>query len=141
MSAALDCIKKLFKDLESRDLDLIVNNFTEDAVFFDPHYPVIEMRGSAAIEKGFKWGLKSMEQFGFTIVREFITADGNHGSIEVDTHHTLKGGKKLDFPQAFFVDIADGKISRLQAYEPYRPNGIMGFFLRISHFMARTFGV
>lgn len=140
MSDSLDCIKRLFKDLEERDLEIIINNFTDDAIFFDPHYPVIEMQGREAIKKGIKWGLKSIEQFGFTIVKEFSSDNGNHGAIEVDTHHTLKGGKKLDFPQAFFIDVEDGKISRLQAYEPYRPNGTTGFFLGISHFMERTFG-
>ena len=81
--------------------------------------------------------MKSMEQFGFTIEASYLSGDGTACAIEVDTNHTLKGGKNLRFPQAFFVVTQDGKISAWRAYEPYGPNGFMGFMLRLSHKFAK----
>ena len=52
----------------------------------------------------------------------------------------LKNGIKLDFPQVFFVEVEDGKITGLRAYEPYGPNGIGGLFLGLSRLKLKLFG-
>jgi ketosteroid isomerase-like protein len=127
----------LFAALAGRDPAEISGLFTEDCVCVDPHYPEIEMRGRAAFDRGMEWGLGSIEQFGFSIVQAFESDDRMNVAIEVDTHHVLKGGKRLDFPQVFIVEARAGHIASLRAYEPYRPNGIGGFLLRLSHIKAR----
>lgn len=137
MPTAKDTLQSLFTALEDRDHAAAVACFTDDAVFFDPHYPTPRMEGRAAIDKGLTWGLKSMEKFGFTIEKTYPGEDGTSCGVEIDTHHFLKGSKELHFPQAFFVETTDGKISALRAYEPYGPNGFMGFMLRLSHKFAR----
>ena len=137
MSSPISVLQELFTALEKRDESKALDLFTDDAVFFDPHYPVREMVGREAITKGLAWGMESMEQFGFTIEKSYLSEDGNSGSVEVDTHHFLKGGRELRFPQAFFVEVQDGKISGLRAYEPYGPDGIMGIMLGISHMFAK----
>ncbi len=136
MANALELVDELFTHMIERDKDAVLALFTDDAVLVDPHYPKMEMRGRRAIEKGLKWGFASMEQFGFTIVSGYSSEDGASAAVEVDTHHTLKGGQTLEFPQAFFANATAGKLTGLRAYEPYRPNGIGGFFLRLSHIPA-----
>lgn len=138
---ALELTEKLFRDLETRDKEAVFELFADDAVFIDPHYPNLEMKGRKEIEWGLNWGFSSMKQFGFTIVHSFVSEDGARAAVEIDTHHTLAGGQKLDFPQAFFAEAANGKLIGFRAYEPYRPNGIGGFFLRLSHLKAKLFGV
>jgi len=44
---------------------------------------------------------------------------------------------KRNFPQAFIFEVADGHITRLQAYEPYGPHGIMGVFLLVARLTKR----
>lgn len=137
MSTAKDALQSLFTALENRDHSAAMATFTNDAVFFDPHYPNPTMEGRAAIGKGLDWGLKSIEKFGFTIEKTYSGEDGTSCAVEIDTRHFLKGGKELHFAQAFFVETRDGKISALRAYEPYGPNGFMGFMLRLSHRFAK----
>jgi ketosteroid isomerase-like protein len=133
MTSPKDAVQTFFTALENREETAAVACFSPTATFFDPHYPNPTMKGTAEIKKGVQWGLKSMEKFGFTIEKVFYGEDGVSCAIEIDTRHTLNGGKELHFPQAFFIETIDGKISSLRAYEPYGPNGFMGFMLRLSH--------
>ncbi|WP_299880479.1 nuclear transport factor 2 family protein [uncultured Sulfitobacter sp.] len=137
MSTAKDALQGLFTALEERNHAAAMDCFTDDAVLFDPHYPTPKMEGRAAIAKGLTWGLKSMKQFGFTIEKTYQGENGTSCAVEIDTHHFLSGGQELRFPQAFFVETTDGKISAFRAYEPYGPNGFMGFMLRLSHKFAK----
>lgn len=131
--SALKLIEELFDVLADRDPATISALFADDAVLFDPHYPQMEMHGRKAIDRGLAWGLSSIEQFGFTIVNSFESDDGTKAMVEVDTHHILKGGKPLDFPQVFAAEALDGKLIAVRAYEPYPPNGLGGFFIKLSH--------
>ena len=135
---ALELIRELFDALSDRDVETLSGLFADDAVLVDPHYPQMEMRGRAAIERGLRWGLGSIEEFGFTIVHAFESSDGDRAMVEVDTHHVLKGGKALDFPQVFAVEARSGAIVGLRAYEPYGPSGIPGLFIRMSHLVDRA---
>ncbi len=136
-ASALQLIEELFEALAERDVAAVGALFADDAVLVDPHYPQMEMRGRAAIDRGLAWGFGSMEQFGFTIVQAFESPDGDKAMIEVDTHHILKGGKALDFPQVFAVDASGGVIVGLRAYEPYGPGGLPGFFIGLPHLGER----
>jgi ketosteroid isomerase-like protein len=140
MTTAHELLEATFRALERSDKAAVMALIADDAVFFDPHYPVPEMRGRAAIEKGIDWGIRSMQQFGFTTVRVFSSPDGGSAAFEIDTHHVLKGGMKLNFPQAFFVEAKDGKIIGLRAYEPYGPNGVGGIFLGLSRLKQKLLG-
>lgn len=121
---------RMFGAVMAKDLDAVLACFADDATLFDPHYPTPEMAGKAAIAEGLRWGFGSMRSFGFRIVNYFEA--GERIAVEVATSHVLNMGVKLDFPQAFFIDTRAGKIVRLQAYEPYGPNGMGGVFLALT---------
>ena len=132
-------VERLFRAAEAGDVAAAMAYFAEDGVLIDPHYPNPEMRGRAKIEAGLVWGMSVMQQFGFRIARAFESADGRSAAFEVDTNHVLKGGQKLSFPQVFVVDVKDGLIVSMRAYEPYGPNGIGGFFLGLERLKRRVF--
>lgn len=130
-------VERLFRAAEAADIRAALGCFAENGMLIDPHYPNPEMRGRAEIEKGLVWGLSVMKQFGFRIARVFEGADGRSAAFEIDTNHVLKGGQKLSFPQVFVVDVKDGLIVSMRAYEPHGPNGIGGFFLGLERLKRR----
>jgi ketosteroid isomerase-like protein len=130
----------MFKALISGDKEGAIAFFADDAVIFDPHYPKPLMQGKAEIRAGLDWGFGSMKTFGFVIKNYFPGKDGLSACFEVDTHHVLKIGKKLDFPQVFIMETDGRKVTALRAYEPYGPNGIGGVFLGIERLKKRIFG-
>ena len=133
-------VERTFAAVEAKDLSAALQCFAEDAVLIDPHYPSPVMDGKAAIADGLRWGFKGMKQFGFTIVTYFELADGQKAAIEVATHHILQTGKHLQFPQAFFIDAQDNLITRIQAYEPYGPSGVVGMVLTGTRLQYRLRG-
>lgn len=128
-----DLVTRTFSAVEAKDLDGLLSLFADDAVVIDPHFPVQRMQGKAAIAEGFREAMAGMQSFGYTIVHYFASENGQHAAVETATHHIVRPGMKLDFPQTFVFEMQDGYIKRLQAYEPYGPHGIVGFFL----FLAR----
>jgi len=114
----------------AKDLVAALSFFADDAVLIDPHYPVPRMKGRAAIERGLKWGLASLETPGFSIRNR--ATQGALEFYEVDTKHKLKFGPTIAFDQVFVVEIRDDKIVRMQAYEPYPAPGIAGVVRRVS---------
>ncbi len=133
-------IERNFAAVEAKDLEAVLQCFAEDAVFIDPHYPSPVMVGKAAIANGLRWAFKGMKQFGFTIVSYGEWADGQHAAIEMATHHILQTGMQLQFPQAFFIDAQNDLITRMQAYEPYGPSGLVGLVLGVTRFQRRLRG-
>lgn len=115
-------VEAIFDAFVARNLKTVMAMFADDALVYDPHYPVPEMKGKAAIQRGFEWGLDGLAKPGFAI-RNFW-ADGEKAVAEVDTHHVLKMGMEIKFPQVFVIEMRDGLVTRLQAYEPYPPSGI-----------------
>ncbi len=77
---------------------------------------------------------------GFPIVNYFEAEGGECAAVEVATAHVLKSGMKLDFPQMFVIETREGRISRLQAYEPYGPHGIVGVFLGATRIQRKLTG-
>jgi ketosteroid isomerase-like protein len=132
-------VDQTFAAVMAKDLDATLACFADGASLIDPHYPTPTMIGKPAIEDGLRWGFGSMRSFGFRIVNYF-EASGRAAAVEVDTFHVLKVGIHLNFPQAFFVDAANGKIERLQAYEPYGPNGMGGIMLTLTRLGRRMTG-
>ena len=139
-NSAVAVMTRMFSALEKRDKAAVMALFATDADLFDPHYPKPAMKGRAEIEKGIDWGLSVMKQFGFRVVRTFPSADGQSAAFEIDTNHVLMAGQKLSFPQVFIADTRDGLVTRLQAFEPYGPNGIGGIFLGLARLKRRLFG-
>ncbi|MEC9343739.1 MAG: nuclear transport factor 2 family protein [Pseudomonadota bacterium] len=138
--SAREIMEAAFDALIRGDKQATIDAFADDAVLCDPHYPVPEMRGKEAIARGLDWGFNSLRSFGFVPVKVFESADGSSAAFEVETHHVLKNGMKIDFPQAFFVDVAEGRITSLRAYEPYGPHGIAGIILGLTRLKRRVFG-
>jgi len=124
-----DLITRTFATLEAKDLEAMMSVFAEDAVVIDPHFPELRMQGKATIREGFQGAMAGMRSFGYTIVNYFESENGQCAAVETATHHVLKQGMKRNFPQVFIFEVADGHITRLQAYEPYGPQGIIGVFL------------
>jgi ketosteroid isomerase-like protein len=130
-------LEQLFATCSAGDVDRAVSLFAADGVLVDPHYPYPHMRGTDAIRDGLTSGIGGMRSMAFTIERFFPGDDGASGAAEVATHHVLKAGKKLDFSQVFVIETADGQIRRLQAYAPYRTNGVLGAMLKVGHGVHR----
>ncbi|VAW55039.1 hypothetical protein MNBD_GAMMA05-218 [hydrothermal vent metagenome] len=128
-------VEEFFKVIESKDIEASLVYFSDNAEFIDPHYPNIHMKGKKEIEQGLTWGFKGLKKLGFTIEKTFYSADGKSLAVEVATAHELPNGKALNFPQAFIIEIEAGKITRLQAYEPYGPHGIFKIILAVTRFM------
>lgn len=128
-----DLINRAFRALENRDLDALIACFASDGVLLDPHYPYPEMRGHEAIRTGLQWALDGMKSMNFAQKQFFNSDDKLSGVVELDTHHVQSSGRVLDYLQIFVVETQDGLITRMQSYLPYGPNGIGGFFLRMSH--------
>jgi len=130
----------LFDALMRGDKEAAIAAFADDAEIFDPHYPRPGMRGIAQIRAGLDWGFGSMRSFGFELKNYFPGKDGLSGVFEVDTHHVLKVGKKLDFPQIFVIETDGTRVTRLRAYEPYGPNGMGGVFLGLERLKWKLAG-
>ena len=135
--SALDLLRAALRAVESKDLEGLRRLVAEDAVLVDPHYPAPRMAGWAAIEDGLRWSFGTIEAFRFDVVHEFGSVDGAHAAVEVDSDHVLRGGRRLAFGQVFVVDVRDGRIDRLQAYEPYGPGGLVAWVLRLTRLGRR----
>jgi hypothetical protein len=81
--------------------------------------------------------MSGMRSFGNTIVNYFESENGQDAAVETATHHVLKQGMERNFPQVFIFEVADEHITRLQAYEPYGPHGIIGMFLWVARLANR----
>jgi ketosteroid isomerase-like protein len=132
-----DLITCTFATIEAKDLDAMMSLFADDAVVIDPHFPTPQMQGKVAITEGFRGAMAGMRSFGYTIVNYFESENGQCAAVETATHHIVKQGTKLNFPQVFIFEVADGRITRLQAYEPYGPHRIVGLFLFLERFKKR----
>jgi len=133
MSAVLhDLVTDTFALLEAKDLEALMRVFADDAVLIDPHFPALRMQGKAAIRESMGEAMGGMQAFGYTIVNYCESENGQCAAVETATHHVLKQGVKRNFPQVFIFEMADGHITRLQAYEPYGPHGIIGAFLLLA---------
>ena len=80
-----------------KDIDAALQFFADDAVLIDPHYPEPRMKGRAAIERGLRWGLSSLEKPGFSIRNR--ARDGAIEFFECDTKHKLSLGPTIAFDQ------------------------------------------
>ena len=127
-----DIVTHTFATIEAKDLNGLLTLFAEDGVLIDPHFPAERMQGKATIRKNFEEAMKGMHSFGYTIVNYCESENGQCAAVETATHHVLKEGMKRNFPQVFIFEVANGSITRLQAYEPYGPHGIVGMFLSIA---------
>jgi hypothetical protein len=92
------------------------------------------MLGKPTIAEAMRGAIAETQSFGYTILHYFETGDGEHAAVETNTHHVLKRGRILDFPQVFIFDMVEGHITRMQAYEPHGPHGLVGFFLMLARF-------
>ena len=109
----------------------------DDAVVIDPHFLTPRMQGKAAFTEAFREAMSGMWSFGYTIVNYCESENRQCAAVETATHHVLKQGMKLNFPQVFIFETADGRITRMQAYEPYGPHGIVGVFLFLGRLKNR----
>ena len=126
LDAAL--FQKLIDLFMAKDVGGALALFADDAVLIDPHYPEPRMQGRTAIERGLRWGLSSLEKPGFALRNSAV--NGDVGFFEVDTKHKLTIGLTIAFDQVFVMEARDGRITRLQAYEPYPAPGIAGLIRR-----------
>ena len=132
-----ELIRQFFDAVEAKDLTTIMANFDTHAEFIDPHYPTVHMKGKEEILEGLTWGCNSLKSFGFTITNYFESKDGNSAAVEIATAHELPTGKKLNFQQVFVIEVNNGKITRLQAYEPYGPHGMNKVMLIVTRLIKK----
>jgi ketosteroid isomerase-like protein len=139
-SSLHNLVSRIFSAVEAKDLDLMMSHFSDDAILIDPHFPVGRLDGKGAIKEGMRGAFAGMQSFGYSVVNYFESENGQHAAVETATHHIVTQGWKLDFLQVFVFDAIDGRITRMQAYEPYGPNGFMGAFLFLARLNMRLFG-
>jgi len=132
-----DLITRTFATVKAKDLEALMSGFSEDAVVIDPHFPTPKMQGKAVITEGFREAMAAMQSFGYTIVNYFESENGQGAAVETATHHVVKQGMKLNFSQVFVFETADGLITRMKAYEPYGPHGLIGVFLFFARLTKR----
>jgi ketosteroid isomerase-like protein len=120
-----DLVIHTFAVVEAKNLDALMHVLADDAVVIDPHFPTPRMQGKAAIRESFQKAMNGMHSFGYTIVNYCESANKQCAAVETATHHVLKPGMERNFPQVFIFEVVDGHITRLQAYEPYGPHGII----------------
>lgn len=133
-----DLIDGLLNAFIAKDVEKVLAYFTEDAAVFDPHYPIPDMQGIAAIRRGVTWALGNMESPGF-LVRRFWS-EGSSGVVEVDTHHVFKGGMEARFKQVFVFETTEGKVVSLRAYVPYPPPGIAAMLAKVARLLWHVKG-
>jgi ketosteroid isomerase-like protein len=141
MDASLqNLITQTFAGLEAKDLNALMGLFDEDALLIDPHFPAHTLRGHTEIRDGFKTSIARTRSYGYQIRNSFASENAQGAAVEVNTHHVLETGKHLEFPQVFVFETVNGRITRLQAYEPYGPPGVVGFFIGLARLKRRLFG-
>ena len=96
----------------AKDLDGVMAFFTEDAVFFDPHYPKSRMQGHVEIADGIRWGFNGLKKLGFDVIETYESADGKSVVVSVRTAHVLPNGKPLNFFNCFFSSLKVNLSSR-----------------------------
>jgi ketosteroid isomerase-like protein len=131
-------VSAVFAAFEAKDIEKVMALFTDDAVVIDPHYAVVRMKGKAAIREGLAGAFRDLAQPGFTLVN--FWANEQSCAVEMDTHHRLSNGREIKFPQVFIVEMRDGLVTRLQAYEPYGPHGILNIILGVRRLRNRLAG-
>jgi hypothetical protein len=129
---------KFIEAVMAKDIDAALATFADDAIAIDPHYPEPRMKGRAAIERGLRWSLRVLDKPGFSIRNS--ASNGDISFFEVDTNHRLKIGLTVGFDQVFVVETREGRIARLQAYEPYPAPGVAGFMRRTTRIAWRIRG-
>lgn len=113
-------IEDVLAAFEDRDVVAVSEAYAEDGVFIDPHYPEPEYRGPEEIREALEWALENVvEQPGLTVRN--VWDEGETFAVEVDTHHTMKDGTEVDFPQVFIIESEDGRVTRWQSYLPFPP--------------------
>ena len=118
-------LQHLFERMMAKDVAGMLDMFRDDAVLFDPHYPVPMMEGKAAIERGLHWAMGVIVKPGFTLTR--IWSEDGVGLVEISTDHLFRGGQSIQFDQVFRFEINDEKITRFVAFTPHGPPGIGGW--------------
>ena len=131
----------IFRACEAKDVDGAVALTAPNAVFIDPHYPRVHNTGTAEIRESLQWGIGGLEQMRFHEQR-WYASENNDGavSVEVDTHHTITGKREVRFAQVFVAESRDGLLTRLQAFEPYGPHGVLATVLRVMRVKKKVTG-
>jgi ketosteroid isomerase-like protein len=136
--SAIELLEAALRAVEAKDLATVLDLLDEDAVLIDPNYPTPRMVGRAAIGDGLRWAFGAIARLRFEPVHAFPSATGEHAALEVDCHHLLPGGRRLDFSQVFVADARDGRLIRLRAYQPNGPGGLVGLFLWLTRLARRV---
>ncbi|MDQ1723219.1 MAG: hypothetical protein QOG52_247 [Frankiaceae bacterium] len=134
-----ELLSAVFRCCEAKDVEGAVALTAPNAVFIDPHYPRVHNTGTAEIRESLTWGIGGLEQMRFHEQRWYAGDDGAV-TVEVDTHHTIKGKREVRFQQVFVAESRDGLLTRLQAFEPYGPHGILAVILRVMRVKKKLTG-
>lgn len=128
-----DLIESNLRAVEAKDLAAAVADFAEDAVVDDPHHPIRPARGRTQITEVLEWTFAQMKAMHFEIDGYFASPDGRGAAVEASCRFDTGMGKPIELRQVFVVESDGAKITRWTAYEPYRPNGVMGAGMRVGH--------
>lgn len=133
-------LDEVLEGLHELDIEKILMRIDENVVVIDPHYPVMHMEGKRALQNGLQWAFGGMKEFGFEVKQVFESEDGRRAAIELECSHVIKVGKRFDFKQVWIVELVGDKVTRLEAYVPYGPDGMHGLILGITRVVRKLTG-
>lgn len=118
----IEDIELIFEAWEDKDPVTPAEYWAEDGVYIDPHYPADAYEGPEAVQRALRSGLEeSIEQPRLTVRN--VWSEGESFVVEVRSHHTMKDGSEVDYPQVFVIEADEGSITRWRSYLPFsRPS-------------------
>ena len=130
-------IKHFLHAIEDNDIPAALTAFDVDAEFINPRSPNITMKGREEILDGLRWCLKRTKHVKYSIRHHYESESGLAASVEVTTTYISANGSKIEFPQIFIIEVGNGKIHRLQTYEPYDPKGEFNLTLMMARLIRK----
>ena len=123
--------------IESKDIGMLLSYFADDAVLFDPNFPVSKMEGKSVISCGYKWAFMALKEVGMSIEQVFESDNRHSAAFKLCTRYLSQTGQQKVFPQMCVLEMKNGKISHLQVYTPYSPKNKFKVFLTVSKYMKK----
>jgi ketosteroid isomerase-like protein len=115
--AALAMLAEIAQGFDTHDLDLIMRNFAEDAVFESPRGPDrwgTRFVGAAAVREAFASRFTGIPDVRYRDDEHFV--DGDRGASEWTLSGTTTDGQRIEVRGCDLWVIRDGKIARKDSY-------------------------
>jgi ketosteroid isomerase-like protein len=118
---SLETTKALFAAAQTKNLEALMNGFTETAVFAQPFHPMgpdFAYRGTSEIRQGMQGIFALIETIGYTDTTYTVSGDGRSVFVETKGDMVLAGsGKPYNNGYIFRVDFnGEGLVEKFTEY-------------------------